>query len=232
MIFGGIQKNSLIDYPGKISCVLFALGCNFSCPYCHNPKLVKGRVPGADIFNEDKAFALLEKRAGFLDGVVISGGEPTLHPDLESVCRRIKQLGYPLKLDTNGSRPKVLSRLIDAGLLDYIAMDVKTDPARYAPPIWEKGRPETIVESIKRVMKSGLPYEFKTTCVRPLVDRDIIETICRLIHGAERYALQQFQNTGVLDPTFFETHTEQYDLKDLERFRKIAAPWVGECFVR
>ncbi|MBW1769313.1 MAG: anaerobic ribonucleoside-triphosphate reductase activating protein, partial [Deltaproteobacteria bacterium] len=132
MLFGGLQKSSLIDYPGKLSCVLFLSGCNFDCPYCHNPGLVKGRFSDHAQFEEKTVYDFLEKRRGFLDGVVVSGGEPTLQKDLVSLCEKLKEMGYPVKLDTNGSRPQVLRSLIDEGLVDYIAMDIKTDLLRYS----------------------------------------------------------------------------------------------------
>ncbi|MBU4185821.1 MAG: anaerobic ribonucleoside-triphosphate reductase activating protein, partial [Proteobacteria bacterium] len=127
MIIGGLHKNSLIDYPGKISCVIFLSGCNFDCPYCHNPELAKGRSLGSDFLSEDLIFDFLEIHKGFLDGVVISGGEPTLQKGLISFCKKIRLMGYPVKLDTNGSRPEVISKLIDEGLVNYIAMDIEGD---------------------------------------------------------------------------------------------------------
>ena len=135
MVFGGLQKNSLIDYPGKVSCVLFLSGCNFDCPYCHNPDLAKDSSLCPVLLDEKAVFDFLQRRKGFLDGVVISGGEPTLQKDLLVLCKKIKELGYLIKLDTNGSRPQVIKRLIDEGLVDYIAMDIKTDPFHYSPLI-------------------------------------------------------------------------------------------------
>lgn len=127
-MIGGWQKNTIIDYPGKVSCVLFLSGCNFSCPYCHNPNLVKVDGLPSCFLDEQTVLNFLEKRRGFLGGVVISGGEPTLQRDLFVLCKRIKQIGYPVKLDTNGSRPEVLKRLLKEGLVDYIAMDIKNRP--------------------------------------------------------------------------------------------------------
>ena len=131
MRIGGLQKSSLIDYPGKVSSVIFCVGCNFDCPYCHNPELVTGCSACPADLSDEKIFDFLRQRVGFLDGVVISGGEPTLQKDLVDICTRVKALGYPVKMDTNGSRPKVLQRLIEEDLVDYIAMDLKTGPLQY-----------------------------------------------------------------------------------------------------
>lgn len=232
MIFGGMQKNSLIDYPGKISCVLFVPGCNFDCPYCHNPDLAKGCDACPIHLQEQGVLDFLAERRGFLDGVVISGGEPTLHWDLEGVCGRIKEIGYPVKLDTNGSRPKVVRALIEKSMVDYLAMDIKTDPFGYAPLIRREPDPKDILASIELIRDSGLPYEFKTTCVRPLVNAEIIENICMLIQGADLYALQQFHHTHVLNPEFFEDDDRIYTDSELMRFKAIADPHVKRCAVR
>jgi len=232
MIFGGLQKNSLIDYPGKISCVLFAVGCNFSCPYCHNPELASGCPDREHTFDEEAAYRLLEERLGFLEGVVISGGEPTLQADLPAVCARIRQIGYPVKLDTNGSRPQVLKRLIEDELVDYIAMDIKTDPSRYSPMIMEDFDPCLLLESIRLVMDSKIDYEFKTTCIKPLVDANVVDGISRLINGAPLYALQQFHPVAVLRPEFFRQKDRCYDEEELLGLQSIAAPRVSECLVR
>lgn len=230
MNFGGLQKNSLIDYPGKISCVLFLSGCNFACPYCHNPDLAKGRRP--DPLSEEEIFDFLEARKGFLDGVVITGGEPTLQKNLASICEKVKRIGYLVKLDTNGSRPHIIKALIDAGLVDFIAMDIKTDPYRYASFIQKDCNPDPIFSSLRIILASAPAYEFRTTCVKPFVDADIIERIARLIPGARRYVLQQFHNTGVLDPVFFEDDDCFYGEGELLKFKSIAERWVQECIVR
>jgi pyruvate formate lyase activating enzyme len=233
MRVGGLQKNSFIDYPGKISCVLFLSGCNFNCPYCHNPELVKGCAECPHFWEEDKVYDFLKKHRGFLDGVVISGGEPTLQKDLILLCERIKKMGYPVKVDTNGSRPQVIKGLIEKKLVDYIAMDIKTDPLLYAPLIKRKDcNPGDIVSSIQIIMESGLPYEFKTTCIKPLVTDRIVKNIVRLIQGAKLYALQKFRDTEVLHPEFFKENPRNYDFADMVRFKAIAAPWVEKCIVR
>ena len=174
MFLGGLQKNSLIDYPGKVSCVLFTSGCNFRCPYCHNPSLVVSVEKGKKEHIEEKAaMDFLHRRRGLLDGVVISGGEPTLHGDLFGLCRKIKQMGYPIKLDTNGSRPEMLTALIGEDLVDYIAMDIKTLPEYYGRYIKKGFDPQPLLSSIRLIMKSEKPYEFRTTCVNPIIDAHI-----------------------------------------------------------
>jgi len=232
MHLGGLQKNSLIDYPGKVSCVVFLSGCNFNCPYCHNPGLAKGN-PDCPSWLEDKTlYDFLEGRKGLLDGVVISGGEPTLQEDLIPLCERVKQMGYPVKLDTNGSRPKTIKKLIDEGLVDYIAMDVKTDPFHYSPLIKKDCNPVNLLLSIQIIMESALPYEFRTTCVKPLIDEHSIENIGKIIKGARLYALQAFHDTGVLQPEFFQDNEACYDQSELMYLKSIADTWVRECIIR
>jgi pyruvate formate lyase activating enzyme len=232
MRLGGLQKNSLIDYPGKISCVIFLSGCNFNCPYCHNPELAKG-CPDCPSWLEDRTlFDFLEGRKGLLDGVVISGGEPTLQEDLIPLCERLKQMDYPVKLDTNGSRPKTIKRLIDEGLVDYIAMDVKTDPLHYSPFIKKDCNPVNLLLSIQIIMESALPYEFRTTCVKPIVNEQAIENIGKIIKGARLYALQAFHDTGVLQPEFFSDNEACYDQGELMHLKSIADTWVRECIIR
>jgi pyruvate formate lyase activating enzyme len=231
MRIGGIQKNSLIDYPSRISCVIFTLGCDFDCPYCHNPELVKPS-PGDKGIDIREVFAFLKKRRPFLDGVVITGGEPTLQNDLFPFCRRIKDLGYPVKLDTNGSRPDIVNRLMREGLVDYIAMDIKTDPNRYVPIIVPKCDPDDIRSSIGLILKSGLPHEFRTTCIKPIIDEDAIRTISQMINDADLFALQKVQTGDVLHPEFFNGYDRYYDDNDLQRFQSIAASNVKSCIIR
>jgi len=232
MFFGGLQKNSFIDYPGKLSCVLFASGCNFECPYCHNPGLVRGGPSSPRAIDEKTIFTYLEKRKGVLDGIVISGGEPTLQKDLVPVCEKIQKMGYPIKLDTNGSRPLVIKKLIEKGLVDYIAMDLKTDPSQYFPLISKVDSYRQISESIRIIMASDLPYEFRTTCVKPMVGEETVESIAKMIKGAMRYVLQRFHNNGVLNPGFFLEAGSGCDEDELMQLKEIAAPWVKECVVR
>ncbi|MBI5062398.1 MAG: anaerobic ribonucleoside-triphosphate reductase activating protein [Desulfatitalea sp.] len=234
MILAGLQKSSLIDFPDKIGCVVFVTGCNFACPFCHNPELARGRYPQR--ITPDQLLAFLEPRSSLLDGVVISGGEPTLSPGLMALCRAIRGLGLAIKLDTNGSRPEVLAQLIQERLVDYIAMDLKTDVARYGPPLVaaeEAGPIRThLYRSIRGIMTSGLDYEFRTTCLKPFVDEEIIINIARTIEGARRYVLQPFRDISLLDPGFFTGQAPGFTPLEMERLRAAAAPRVAACIIR
>ena len=231
MLLGGLQKTSLIDYPGKVSCVLFLSGCNFQCPFCHNPDLVKNNVCPS-LLDEKAFYAFLARRRGFLDGVVISGGEPTLQQDLVSLLEKIKKMGYPIKLDTNGSRPRVIKRLIDERIVDYVAMDIKTDPFHYYPSITKNSNPRPILSSIEIIMESIVAYEFRTTCAKPLVDPGVIEKIAKTIKGARLYALQHFRSGRILDPEFFRKNEAAYTEDELMHLGTIAEQWVKACILR
>jgi pyruvate formate lyase activating enzyme len=227
--FGGFQKNSLIDYPGKVSCVVFVSGCNFHCPFCHNPELLNSaldRYPLADIID------FLGKRKKLLDAVVISGGEPTLQKDLLAFCEQIKFMGYALKVDTNGSRPQVLKALIQSGFVDYLAMDIKTLPHLYRPAISISVESETLLESIRLIMESDVDYEFRTTCAKPLVDQTVLLGLARMISGARRYVLQTFRSKEILSPGFFENAEAPFSTDELMGLKNILEKYVQECLVR
>ena len=232
MFFGGLEKNSFIDYPGKLSCVLFIAGCNFRCPYCHNPELIAPNPRQHFFLHEKEIHDFLKKRKGFLDGVVISGGEPTTCKSILSICKKIKQMGYQIKLDTNGSMPHVIKELIDNNLVDYIAMDIKTDPLFYSPLLVKKMDPHHIFTSISLIMGSKLPYEFRTTCLKPFIDAMIIKKISRIIQGAELYVLQQFRNKNILNKNFFIGKNALYGKKELTELKYIVKTDVKECIVR
>lgn len=232
MIFGGIQKNSLIDYPEKISCVLFLSGCNFRCPYCHNPQLVNETPTSPGYLTEKWFLEFLKERKEFLEGVVLSGGEPTLQNQLPSLCQKIKDSGYPIKIDTNGSRPDILKYLIAEDLVDYIAMDVKTTPDAYYPDITEAIHSDAILSSIQIIMESKIDHEFRTTCVKPFITEETIRKIIVLLDGANRFVLQQFQNTNILNPAFFDHTVIPYTRDELNRFQAMAQPYVGVCAVK
>ncbi len=232
MQIGGLLKNTLIDYPGKLSCGIFLSGCNFDCPYCHNPDLVSGCSRRESEFDPGSVLRFIETRKGFLDGVVISGGEPTLQTDLYDLCRQIKKMGYPVKLDTNGSRPQVIERLIADGLVDYIAMDLKTDPVQYATYIQTSCNVNAILASIEIIMDSAVAYEFRTTCVKPIVTEPIIENICRLIKGARLYALQRFHESEMLHPEFFKEINYEYSDEELGQLKAVAEPHIKQVIIR
>jgi pyruvate formate lyase activating enzyme len=231
MRIGGLQPTSCIDYPGRLCCVLFLAGCNFECPYCHNPQLTGDPALHAERVPLDEVFAFLAERRGRLDGVVVSGGEPTLHPDLPELCRRIKRLGFPVKLDTNGSRPAMLARLMAEGLVDYVAMDLKTDPERYSESVAARCDADTLRASVEAIMRSGLDYEFRTTCVHPLVSPATVERIARLIRGSRLYVLQPFRAGEILRPGFFDGDPAVSEAEMAELAAR-AAPWVECCRVR
>lgn len=229
MIIGGLQKTSVIDYPGKVSCVIFCAGCNFRCPYCHNPDLLS--AAGDHAISLDKFFEFLSQRRNFLDGVVVTGGEPCLNNDMVSLCRRIKEQGLAVKVDTNGSQPEMLQKLLAAAVIDYIAMDIKTTPGNYALLAGKNFDPDRIRSSLKVVKQSGLPYEFRTTCVRPFVDETIIKEIAELVSGAPLYALQRCRTQRLLSPEFFADKEPLTD-KEMRHFREIAAGKVERCYIR
>lgn len=232
MIFGGLQKNSFSDYPGGISCVVFLTGCNFHCPYCHNPDLARGAAADGGELSLPWLRDFLTARKGFLDAVVVSGGEPTLQTDLAELCACVREAGYPLKLDTNGSNPDALRRLLAENLVDYIAMDVKTAPEAYVPGLAADLDPARLLTSIELIMHAGLPYEFRTTCVRPFVDNAVISAISACIAGAERYVLQTFRPHRVLDPSFFGGARRGATAAEMQNYRRLAAPHVRQCLVR
>jgi len=232
MYFGGLLKNSLIDYPGKVSCVLFSAGCNFHCPYCHNPELARGDVPPANRISLETALEFLESRRGLLEGVVLSGGEPALEESLPQICKHIKKLGYPVKLDTNGSRPAILAQLFEENCIDYVAMDIKAPLSGYYPDITSKHIEDQLQASIQLIMSSGRDYEFRTTCARPFAGPQNIAAIAATIQGARRYVLQPFNPQVVLDPAFFNTYPHHPGDTQIESIRDKISPLIGECVIR
>jgi pyruvate formate lyase activating enzyme len=201
MKIGGLQKVSLIDYPGKISATVFTQGCNFRCPYCHNPELVDPEQY-QECVPEDEIFSYLEKRRGKLEAVTVTGGEPTIQNGLFSFVQQIKSIGYSVKIDTNGSNPDVLEDLIRHKLLDYIAMDIKAPYAKYAAVTRAHVKGETVRQSIKIVKASGINYEFRTTIVKSQLEEADILAIGDLIKNAHLYALQRYVSSKPLDEKF------------------------------
>ncbi len=227
-----IQPASMIDYPGKVSCVVFLAGCNLHCPYCHNPELALGHMPQPVDTLWLQEF--LRRRKGLLDAVVITGGEPTLNPRLPGLCRQIKQAGFAVKLDTNGTCPDVIARLLDNGLVDYLAMDIKTLPGAYRPDFCSRDVRRALLQSIELLMTRAPDYEFRTTCVAPYIDAAVIEKIGSLVRGARRYFLQAARTGTCLDSGFFKPSGPGRPLPagQLEQLKEILSAHVQECRLR
>lgn len=206
ILIGGLQKSSLIDYPGKISAIIFTHGCNFRCPYCHNPEIVSGNSQ-LETVNRRQILDFLNSRRGKLDGGVITGGEPTLHSGLPDFIKEIKVMGFDVKLDTNGTNPQMLERLIDANLIDYVAMDIKGPIEKYSQITGTDVNTDNILKSIESLKTSNIDYEFRTTVVKSQLSRADFEKIGALIKDAPRYYLQRFLPTKTLDESFMQETT-------------------------
>jgi len=223
----GLQKMTLLDYPGRVACTVFLGGCDFRCPFCHNFELVAGPLPAA--VDEEELFAFLKKRQGLLDGVAITGGEPCLRKDLPEFIERIRALGYPVKLDTNGNHPDMLARLLDAGLVDYVAMDIKNSPLKYARTVGLRSIDlQAISESIALLMRGSIECEFRTTVVHELHDDGDFEEIGRWIEGAKRYFLQPFADRDTVPDRTLSAPSAA----DLERYRAISSRYVRNVEIR
>lgn len=199
MLIGGLQKTSLIDFPKKIAAIVFTHGCNFRCPYCHNPELVIGENRN---ITQEYVLDFLENRRGKLDGVVVSGGEPCLQKDLLDFLRILKSMNYAVKLDTNGSQYEMLKNIIENKLTDYIAMDIKAPLEKYETIVNTNFNVQNIVKSIDLIMHSGIDYEFRTTVVKNLLSPQDFDKIGFLADGSENYFLQKFLYTKTLDKAY------------------------------
>ena len=227
MVIAGLQKLTLLDYPGRCACTVFLSGCNLRCPFCHNASLVLGTAPPAAM-GEAEFFTFLESRKGLLDGVCVTGGEPTLRPDLPEFLAGIHALGFSLKLDTNGSNPSMLRRLIDEKCVDYVAMDIKNSPDRYAATCGGVDILDKVQESIDILMEGRVDYEFRTTCVKPFHDADALESIGAWLCGAKQYYLQAFVDSGDLIGTGVGGFTKE----EMESLRKAALPYIPGTRIR
>lgn len=198
MIIQGLQKLTLLDYPGKVACTVFTAGCNFRCPFCHNAPLVT-KIERAGEIPEETVTGFLEKRRGILDGVCVTGGEPLMQDGIFRFLHKIKEMGYLVKIDTNGSFPDRLRAIVEEGLADYVAMDIKNAKEKYAATAGiEDLDIRCVEESVAYLLEGHVPYEFRTTVVREFHQRADFEKIAAWIHGAKRYYLQQFQDSGEL----------------------------------
>ncbi|KKW36002.1 anaerobic ribonucleoside-triphosphate reductase activating protein [Candidatus Adlerbacteria bacterium RIFCSPHIGHO2_01_FULL_54_23] len=228
MRIGGFQGSSLIDYPGNVSAVIFTIGCNFRCPYCHNPELVL-ETPEREIPSEE-IIKFLDSRKGVLPAVVITGGEPTMHDDLPDFARRVKSLGYLVKLDTNGTNPAMLRKLIGEKHVDYVAMDIKAPREKYPQIVGSAVNAAAIRESIDFLLSNTVDYEFRTTIVRSQLSPEDLEQIGVEIAGARRYFLQEFLPGKTLHPAF--RNKLSYGRGELENIAESLKKHVTHCEVR
>lgn len=224
MLIGGLQKTTLIDFPGRVAATVFTVGCNFRCPFCHNKDLINRQNFKKSSFKEVKQkelFSFLESRGKILDGVCITGGEPTLQEDLVDFCRKLKKLGLEVKLDTNGSRPEIIEELLKDNLVDYIAMDVKNDFDNYEKAIGVKADIKKIAESLKKITHSKIEFELRTTVVPGIHKINNLRKLARQIkklNNKSFLVLQNFQPQNCLDNRY--SQKESFTAKELEKMLK------------
>ena len=230
MRISGFQKLTLLDYPGCVACTVFTAGCNFRCPFCHNALLVLPEKIEDSFLTEEEVMGFLKKRFGVLDGVAITGGEPLLHADLPQLMEKIKAIGYKVKLDTNGSNPKLLREIIEAGLADRVAMDIKNAPEAYGKTIGIENYDISKVEESKNLLLSGVvEYEFRTTVVKGLHTRESLVSAAKWIAGAKEYYLQQFKDSGEL---ILPEGLGAYDKEEMTELCKAVKQYVPSVQVR
>ena len=207
MRISGLQKLTLLDFPQVVSCIVFTQGCNFRCPFCHNSALVEGE--GEERISDEEIFDFLKKRKGLLDGVVITGGEPLLQKDIRDFAEKLKDMGYLVKLDTNGTNPHLLKELVEAKLVDYVAMDIKNSPEEYPAATGVTGLIDKVTESKDFLLKNTVPYEFRTTVVKGIHTKESLISLAKWIEGAGQYFLQQYKDSGaILNPTGLSPFSE------------------------
>ena len=224
----GLQKLAMVDYPGKLAATVFTGGCNLRCPFCHNALLVT-RLAETPEIPEQEVLDFLASRRGLLDGVVLTGGEPLLQPDAADFLRKVRELGFAVKLDTNGCDPARLAEILNQGLVDYVAMDVKNAPARYAETVGIPGfNPAPVEESIRLLRKSTVDYEFRTTLVRELHRPEDLDAIAAWLAGAPRYYLQNFVDSGNL----VGTGCHGFSPQELQAFAALLQPFFSTVDVR
>lgn len=226
----GIQKLTLLDYPGVVACTVFTAGCNFRCPFCHNAMLVLPEQIDDECLTDDEVFGFLKKRRGVLDGVAVTGGEPLLHADMPEFLARVKELGYKIKLDTNGSNPELLSEIVKNKLVDRVAMDIKNAPEEYARTIGLKSFDIAPVERSKEMLLRGdIDYEFRTTVVKGIHTKESLIGASKWIEGAKEYYLQQFKDSGNL---ILPDGLSAYDEKQMHALADAVRDYVPTVEVR
>lgn len=223
----GLQKMTLLDFPGRVACTVFTGLCDFRCPFCHNFELVDGRAPA--VMEEEELLAFLKKRQGLLDGVAVTGGEPCLHRDLPDLLSRIRDLGFAIKLDTNGNHPEILRQVLERKLADYVAMDIKNRPEKYPVTIglgaFDLSR---VRESISLVMEAAPDYEFRTTVVSEFHEAEDFEGIGRIIRGARAYYLQCFTDRDTVPFGGLHAPSRQ----EMEKYAGIVSKYVEKVSIR
>lgn len=226
----GLERSSLLDYPGKISAVVFLHGCNLRCPYCHNPELVVEKFCKKAQITRKYLFQFLSKRRKKLDGVVITGGEPLIHDSLENFIEKIRKMGFLIKLDSNGTYPERLKKLLDANLIDYIAMDVKYPGVDYIKSSAKKTVSNRIEKSIKIIINSDIDYEFRTTYVKKYHNLKSAEKIGKMIKGAKKYYIQNFNAGKTLDPSL--SSKSSFTQKELSEIKSVVKKYVENVYIR
>lgn len=224
----GLQKLTLLDYPEHVACTVFTGGCNFRCPFCHNAPLVTHNF-GSSKLSENEIIDFLKKRTGILDGVCITGGEPLLNADIAEFIKKIKSLGYRVKLDTNGSFPERLSELVCGGIVDYVAMDIKNTPEKYGITVGKNDFDISSVQKSVEILKEGkVPYEFRTTVTLEYHTKDDIESIARWLSGAKKYFLQNFVDSGEL----IDKSTHGHEKNSMKSMLEVAKLYIPEAELR
>jgi pyruvate formate lyase activating enzyme len=225
----GFEKLSLVDYPGKLCATLHTPGCNFRCPYCYQSKLIFDYIPMEKI-QVDEIIRVLHPRMGFLDGVTVTGGEPTIHHALPNLLARLRSIGALTKIDTNGSHPNILNFLIKNNLLNYVAMDVKAPLEKYQELVQYKIDPKTILDSIQTIRRSGLDYEFRTTVVPGILNEKDLQSIAITLAGSKKLVLQQFKPSETISNEC--SNIEPYSEKEMKQFKELLTPFFGEVNLR
>ncbi len=226
----GLEKSSLLDYPGKVCAVVFLYGCNLRCPYCHNPELVVEECPKSILMTQDDILKFLEKRIGKLDAVVITGGEPLIHTELLDFVKKIKNLGFLVKIDTNGLLPNSLKKYLNSGYIDYVAMDVKYPSDEYNDRSGNKNAQSCILQSISIILNSNVNYEFRTTYVKGIHTKASVRKICKMIEGSKRYYIQNFREGKSIDKSL--TNQNSFTSDELNDFKKIAQKYIDSVEIR
>ena len=228
MNIGGFQKLSLLDYPNKLCAIIWTTGCNLKCPYCYNKELFSKNIK---LIEEEEVIKFLKNRIGKLDALSISGGEPLLQKNIVNFLKKIKELNYEIKIDTNGTFPKELKNIIDKNLIDYISMDIKAPKKKYNVLCGKKVNINNIQKSIDIIFNSSIEYEFKTTIIPNLLDKNDLINIAKWIKGADKFYLQQFKNEVSLLSKEYEMK-KPYSIEYLNEIHKEIKQYFKKCLIR